>query len=223
MLKVAALVPIREHSQRVPGKNFRLFAGKPLYHHVIETLKACRRPLEVWIDTDSERIWAEARERLGVKVVRRDADLRGDEVPMNEILLRDVRRIEADVYVQTHATNPLLEPETVARAVERFLEPGGHDSLFTVTPVRKRFYDRAGRPLNHDPAVLLQTQDLPPIYEENSCLYIFTRESLESTGRRIGRRPIMFEMEPAEALDIDEELDLVVAEAVWQWRRGVRR
>ena len=72
---------------------------------------------------------------------------------------------------------------------------------------------RDGSALNHDPKVLLRTQDLPPIYEENSNLYLFTAEQIAG-GRRMGDRPILFEIDPLEAVDIDEEPDFVLAEAL---------
>ncbi|MFZ3070830.1 MAG: acylneuraminate cytidylyltransferase family protein, partial [Anaerolineaceae bacterium] len=75
-----------------------------------------------------------------------------------------------------------------------------------------------GRAINHNPAVLLRTQDLPPVYEENSCLYLFTRETLASRRNRLGERPLLFEIPPEEAWDIDEELDFTVAEVLLKER-----
>jgi CMP-N-acetylneuraminic acid synthetase len=91
-----------------------------------------------------------------------------------------------------------------------------YDSLFGVTRLQTRLWDSLARAVNHNPAILLRTQDLPPIYEENSCLYIFTREILESKHNRIGDRPFMFEIESLEAVDIDEELDFKVAELLYK-------
>jgi CMP-N-acetylneuraminic acid synthetase len=68
--------------------------------------------------------------------------------------------------------------------------------------------------MNHDPAVLLRTQDLAPVYLENSCLYLFTRELLEERGTRIGARPLLFEIDRDEASDIDEEQDFRMVEAL---------
>jgi CMP-N-acetylneuraminic acid synthetase len=81
-----------------------------------------------------------------------------------------------------------------------------------VTRWQTRLYDQNGRAINHDPAVLIQTQDLPPVYEENSCLYLFSRESLMHSHHRIGEHPFMFEIDADEAWDIDEELDFTICE-----------
>src|SRR5262249_26775598 len=128
----------------------------------------------------------------------------------------DVRQIASDFYLQTHSTNPLLRPKTISRAIDTFLSNyPTYDSLFTVTRLQTRLWDGLGRAVNHNPAVLLRTQDLPPIYEENSNLYIFTRQTLEQRRNRLGERPFMFEVDRLEAADIDEELDFQVAEFLY--------
>mgnify|MGYP001828769402 FL=1 len=87
-----------------------------------------------------------------------------------------------------------------------------YDSLFSVTRRQIRLWDQLGRAINHNPEILLQTQDLPPIYEENSCLYITTRQTLVSRHNRLGARPLMFEIEAQEAMDIDDEIDFQICE-----------
>jgi CMP-N-acetylneuraminic acid synthetase len=129
--------------------------------------------------------------------------------------------VEADFYLQTHSTNPLLRSETISNAIEMFLNNYPmYDSLFSVTKIRTRLWDSLARPINHNPAILLRTQDLPPVYEENSCIYIFTRNTLESRHNRIGERPLMFEIDPIEAWDIDEELDFHIAEILYKEREN---
>jgi CMP-N-acetylneuraminic acid synthetase len=140
---------------------------------------------------------------------------------MNDVLGHDVSVVDADYYVQTHSTNPLLRAETVQSALTEFLASRDtHDSLFTVTPLQTRFWTPDGKAINHDPSVLMRTQDLAPIMEENSCLYVFDRETLERRGNRIGDRPILFSLDPNEAWDIDEESDWVVVEALYAAREA---
>lgn len=220
--RIVALVPMRHKSERVPGKNFRSFGGRPLYHQVVGTLLSCPSVQRVVIDTDSPIIQADAAECFPeVTVLERAEHLRGETVSMNEVLLHIVDRIPSDFYLQTHATNPLLRSETVERAVQTFLGAiPEHDSLFSVTRRQTRFWTPEGVPVNHDPAVLLRTQDLPPYLEENSCLYLFSGEDLRQLRNRIGRRPLLFEMDPLEAFDIDEESDFVVAEILFHQRQG---
>jgi len=212
--KLIALVPMRHHSQRVTGKNYRILAGKPLFHHVIETLLAIPEISGIVVDTDSEPVMDGLRQHFPqVKIINRPEKLRADDASMNDILIHDTDQVQADFYLQTHSTNPLLKPETVSRAIRSFLaDYPAHDSLFSVTRLQTRLYDQQGRAINHDPTVLIQTQDLPPVFEENSCLYIFTRDNLIKRHHRIGKKPLMFEISADEAWDIDEELDFAVTD-----------
>ena len=214
----AAFVPMRHHSERVPGKNYRLLAGKPLYHHIISTLKAVPQISKILVDTDSPVILDGLAEHFpNVMAISRPEHLRGEMVPMNEILMYDTGIIEADYYLQTHSTNPLLRSETVSNAIKVFLENNQqYDSLFGVTRLQTRLWDQLGRSVNHNPNVLLRTQDLPPVYEENSCIYIFDRETLLSRQNRLGQSPLMYVIPAEEAWDIDEELDFTIADTLYR-------
>jgi CMP-N-acetylneuraminic acid synthetase len=214
--RIVALVPMRHTSERVPGKNYRELDGRPLYHHIVETLRTVPAIAEIVIDTDSPWITADTRESFpDVTVLPRPAALRGGDVPMNAILSHDVQQVHADVFLQTHSTNPLLKGATVQRALDTFLDARPlHDSLFSVTALQTRLWTYGGRALNHDPRVLLRTQDLEPVYEENSCLYLFDADTLLRTGSRTGERPLLFPIDPHEALDIDDEYDWDVVAAM---------
>jgi CMP-N-acetylneuraminic acid synthetase len=205
---------MRHHSQRVPGKNYRLLAGKPLFHHILQTLQKVPGIAEIAVDTDSEIIARGLQEHFpAVRLIHRPPHLTADDVSMNDILAHDTSAIDADYYLQTHTTNPLLRAETIVRALNEFLDKrSSHDSLFSVTRWQTRLYDAGGRAINHDPSALIQSQDLPPVFEENSCLYVFTRADLLSRHHRIGDRPLMFEIPGDEAWDIDDELDFAICD-----------
>ncbi len=212
--RIVALVPMRHDSERVPGKNYRLFGGSPLYQRILETLLTTPMIDKVVVNTDSPFIMERVtRDFPSILLIERPPHLRGGETPMNDILLYDVNTVRADYYLQTHSTNPLLRSATINKALEHFLQNYPiYDSLFSVTKVQTRLWDQLARPINHNQAILLRTQDLPPVYEENSCIYIFTRQTLEQKRNRIGDRPILFEIDRIEALDIDEETDFQMAE-----------
>lgn len=214
---------MRHHSQRVPGKNYRPLAGKPLYQHIIETLLNVPEITAILVDTDSEPVMdGLARNFPQVRVIPRPEHLRAPEIPMNEILAYDTAHIEAEFYLQTHSTNPLLRAETLSAAIRRFLAVyPAFDSMFSVTRLQTRLWDQLTRPINHNPAILLQTQDLPPVYEENSCFYLFTRANLLARRNRLGERPLMFEIPRLEAVDIDEEADFEIADLLMRRRLGM--
>lgn len=217
--RAVALLPIKAHSDRIPGKNFKDFCGKPLFRWILDTLLSLPEIGLVVINTDARSTF----EELGVhrlpRVQLRDrkAELCGDLVSMNLVLEDDIGAVPADLYVMTHATNPLLGAPTIARAIATFLEKrarGEADSLFTVNRFQSRIYGADGHPLNHDPQNLIRTQDLEPWFEENSNLYLFTGDSFRAARARIGRRPIMFESPKLESMDIDDQAGWDIAEAI---------
>ena len=213
MNKLVALVPMRHHSQRVQGKNYRKLAGKPLFHYIMNTLLVCSEIDQIVVDSDSKPVIEGLQEHFPqVKIIHRPDRLRADGIPMNEILEYDTSHVQSEFYLQTHSTNPLLKQETISHAINVFLDNyPAYDSLFSVTRWQTRLWDQLGRPINHNPNILMQTQDLPPVFEENSCLYIFTRKNLVEHRNRIGERPYMFEIGASEAWDIDEELDFSIS------------
>jgi CMP-N-acetylneuraminic acid synthetase len=218
--KIVAIVPMRHHSERVPGKNFRLLNGKPLYHFIIQTLLECNRIDKILIDTDSPLIREDAQEYFpDVLLHDRPEHLRDDHLSMNVVLENSIAQVEADFYLQTHSTNPLLRPQTIDSAISTFFDKDArYDSLFSVTRIQTRFWDEDGHPLNHNPDVLMRTQDLAPLFEENSCLYLFSGSDFKGTGNRIGKQPCLFEIDPLEAVDIDEEPDFRLAEFLMKER-----
>lgn len=219
---LTALVPMRHHSERVPGKNYRPLDGKPLFHHILATLQAVPEVGQIVIDTDSPAIKQSAAEFFPqVVLLDRPEHLRAGDIPMNDVLVHDTGQVASDFYLQTHSTNPFLQAQTISKAVQvLFSQYPTFDSLFSVTRLQTRLWDQLGRAINHNPDILLRTQDLPPVYEENSCLYLFRRETLLERRNRLGQRPLMYAIDAREALDIDEELDFLIAEQVMQTRRA---
>ena len=87
-----------------------------------------------------------------------------------------------------------------------------YDSLFSVTRIYKRFWYEDAKPVNHSLANEPTTQNLTPYFEENSCFYLFTKESFIKNNNRIGSKPKLFEIPKEESWDIDEEEDLLILE-----------
>jgi CMP-N-acetylneuraminic acid synthetase len=135
---------------------------------------------------------------------------------MNKIIEYDLNNSESDIYIQTHSTSPLLAIKSLDAAIEKMINKAtDFDSIFSVTKIQTRFYDKNGNPFNHDPKELLRTQDLEPLFEENSGFYIFTKESFKNANnKRIGLNPLMFEIDKIEAIDIDEPSDFTIAETL---------
>lgn len=214
-----ALLPMKANSERVPGKNFKQFAGKPLFRWILDSLIAVPEIDLVVINTDARDALAERGLLDGDKVLIRDRkpDLCGDHVSMNRVLADDIEHVQADTYLMTHATNPLLSSSTISEAIARYrnaMAEVNADSLFTVNKIQTRFYREDATPINHDPSELVRTQDLEVWYEENSNLYIFSQRSFAVTNARIGQNPTMFITPKIESLDIDEPEDWDLAHAI---------
>lgn len=210
--KIKALVPMKGHSERVPNKNIRLLAGKPVFHWIMEALSKSKYIDEIIVNTDSPEIAKSAKENFNVTVLERPDFLLGDMVSIQPLIAYDLSQTNGDYYLQTHSTNPLVKTETINKAIETFFSQKEHDALFSVTSIKSRFYWPDGKAINHDPKLLIRTQDLEPIYEENSCLYIFSREANERVTNRLGSKPLMFPIDPLEAGDIDNIEDFYWAE-----------
>ena len=90
------------------------------------------------------------------------------------------------------------------------------DSLLSVTEKQKRYFTLDGKPINHNPQKLIRTQNGKSLYEENSCIYIFSREVFEKNINRIGNNPMLYPLNPIESIDIDEPLDFEIAEFLMQ-------
>jgi CMP-N-acetylneuraminic acid synthetase len=223
----SAIVPIKAHSQRLPGKNFRLIGGRPLFEYVLDTLFTVEAISEIIIDTDCPEKLEDYCRLKGnkLKLLQRPAHLLGGEVVMNTLLGHSLQHAANEHIIQTHVTNPLLSAATVSKAIDAYRsELGTHDSLFSVIRHQKCFYDSRGQAINHNPGKLVRTQELLPLYEENSCLFLFSKSSFKANGNnRLGKDPRLFEMDKPESIDIDEEDEFKLAQYILEGRAALNQ
>ena len=217
--RIVALLPMKANSERVKGKNFRLFNGKPLFQWVLDTLLSVEEISQVVINTDARHILADNGlvDRDRVLIRDRKPEICGDFVSMNLVLGDDVDKVPADIYAMTHTTNPLLTAQTVRQALDlqkQGMASGSHDSVFTVNKHQTRFYRADMTAVNHDPKNLIRTQDLEPWFEENSNLFVFSGASFRAAQARIGLKPAMLEQRKTESIDIDDAESWEMAEAM---------
>ncbi len=181
-----AILPIRAGSLRVKHKNITLINGKPLYMYIVNTLKNVDQIDKIIINTDYEIIKESFINDPKVNVMDRDKKLRGN-CDINLVIQKVLEKSEGELFLQTHATNPLLSAETINSAIDYFQKHKDEfDSLFSVTKVQKRFWSDKPEPVNHSLLDEPTTQNLVSLYEENSCFYIFSRTSFEKHHNRIG-------------------------------------
>lgn len=225
MYSVTALMPMKGHSERVPGKNIMDFCGKPLYAHVMDSLLKSAYVNHIIIDTDSEKIKESVSLLYGkepkILVIDRPERLLGDFAIITDIIRHDMSFTQNEDILQTHATCPLLTTETIGKAIEKYFENksgGTHDSLVAAVGIKSRLYYSDGTPINHQINVYKRSQDEKPVYEENSSIFLFSKTSLEANNGRIGKKPYFYEMSRLESADIDEKEDVVLAEALMRLR-----
>lgn len=225
MTKIVALLPMKAQSIRVPNKNFKELSNKPLFEWILESLINIDQISNIVINTDAIDILKGFdlinNEKIIIK--ERKLELCGDLVSMNKIIENDLDDFSADIYLMTHTTNPFLSSNTIRESIKVFnklISEEKYDSLFSVNKVQTRFYSKDSSPINHDPDKLVRTQDLEPWYEENSCLYLFSKDSFMNTNARIGKNPFMYETPKLESIDIDNSEDWELAEALGSFMKS---
>ena len=223
-MTITALVPIKSNSTRLPNKNFKFFNGKPLFHHVLETLQNTDEIGLIYVNTDSIQVKNDCVHLFSkVRIIERPEHLIEDEITMNTIIDYDLSRIEGEHFLQTHCTNPLLSKKTIRECIQSYLgNLENHDSLLSVDCIQKRTYRKNGTAINHDSEIMLQTQELEPIYIENSNLFLFSRASFYQAGKnRVGKTPLFYPTPTLESIDIDYPEDFTLAELIAKNRNNV--
>lgn len=221
--EVTALVPMKEHSERIPLKNTRILGKKPLFFFILESLESAIYVKEIIINTDSSKIKSLVKEKFpGVIIINRPKYLLGDKVPMTPIIEHDLKYIKTKHFLQTHSTNPLLSSVTIDNAIKVYFDSlkKGFDSAIGVNTYQTRFYDDKRHPINHDPDIMVPSQDMPYLYEDNSNFYINSVENFNKNKNRVGKTPIFIEVPKLESIDIDKEEDFIIAEALYSFLKN---
>jgi N-acylneuraminate cytidylyltransferase len=217
---VTALLFMKAHSTRIPGKNIKPFGGKPLCFHILQSLSQSNYVKQILVDTDSDEIAELVSDSFPkIKILERPEHLRGSKVPATPLIEHDLTFAKYEHFIQNHATTPMISPKTLDLAIEKFFSglKKGFDSLIGVNKHHSRFYRADGSPLNHDPEIMVPSQDMVPIYEDNSNFYINSVNNFYKYKNRIGKKPFFFEVSKIESLDIDEVDDFTIAEAVYNF------
>lgn len=212
MKNIIAILPMRSGSQRVINKNSRIINGKYLYEYIVDKLLLSKIISNIIINTDIETVHDKYYSNNKIQLIKRRKNLRGN-CDINLVISECINIIEADLFVQVHATNPLFDLSTLEKSINYYFNNNHQiDSLFSVTKIYKRFWYAEGIPVNHDLKDEPTTQNLTPYYEENSCFYLFTKQSFLKKNNRIGNKPKLFEISKDESWDIDDEADLLILE-----------
>lgn len=207
---ITALIPIKRNSQRIPNKNFLEINSKPLFYWIIDSLLNSEFVDEIVINYDDDYTLQEVSKYFdSIKFCKRPDKLLGDDISMNKIIESSLKDCTNETIIQVHTTSPLLKTKTIDKAIKFHLDK--KQDIFSVNKLYERFYDKDLRPINHDINTLVQTQDLEPLYVENSAFYIFTKENFRQNNNRINDKSDIFEVIFPENIDIDNFEDFELA------------
>jgi CMP-N-acetylneuraminic acid synthetase len=214
MSRVVAVVPLKEHSQRFPGKNLAILGKKPLYESILESLNRVHEIDQIYIYSSSSLFKVPFQQKSSKIVFKsRSKELDGDDVSINQVLRAFLEDIQADTIILAHATSPFISPETISICVKKVTE-GEHDSALAAIKLNK-FAVYCGSSLNFD-----RNEDLPPLQKiepvviEQGGLYVFKKSDFLTKNRRVGNHPHFQYVNPKESIDIDTAEDFELAKAV---------
>lgn len=209
---IHAVVPARAGSKGIPGKNLRGVGGFPLVAWSIAAGLRIAEPRRVLVTTDGAEI-AAAATRWGAEVIERPADLATDEAPTEPTIahaLDSVGARDGDIVALLQPTSPLRRPETMA-AVLAPVRSGEAQSALTVR-ARHDLLWRPGGVRSYESRS--RRQDLPEEYAETGSIYATTVGAFRASGDRVSGPTELVVVDAWEAVDVDDEADLAVVDAL---------
>lgn len=215
-MRTVAIMPIKLKNERCPGKNTRMLGDKPLLQYELDSLKETGLCDSINVYCSDDAVVPFLPE--GVNFLKRPAFLDLPTSNFTQIFENFMGEVDADIYVYAHATAPFITVETMQQCIEA-VKSGEHDSAFCAVKLQDYLW-QDGEPLNFDATNLPRTQDLKPIYQETSGVYVFTKEVFENLKRRVGNNPFIKEVTFKEAVDIDNPEDFELAEALVNVQMG---
>lgn len=209
-MRVVAVMPIKLNNERLPGKNTKLLGTKPLLQYELDNLLEIELLDSVNVYCSDDAIISFLPE--GVRYIKRPKVLDLPTSNFTQIFEFFMREVDAEIYVYAHATAPYVTVDTMRECIEA-VKSGKYDSAFCAVKIQDYLW-KNGEPLNFDASNLPRSQDLEPIYRETSGVYVFTKEVFKKYRRRIGANPLIKEVSFKEAVDINNQEDFQIAEAL---------
>lgn len=209
-MKIIAIMPIKLNNERLPGKNTKLLAGKPLLQYELNNLLQTKMVDNIIVYCSKDDICSFLPE--GVEFVKRPDYLDLPTSNFTQIFEQFISVRDADIYVYAHATAPFITVDTMKECIAA-VKSGEYDSAFCASKIQDYLWQN-GEPMNFNAANIPRSQDLVPVYRETSGVYVFTKEVFTKYHRRIGVRPFIKEVSFKEAVDINNPEDFELAEAM---------
>ena len=238
-MEALCLIIARGGSQRVPQKNIRPLAGRPLIAYSIEAARRSRYVTRIIVSTDSDAI-AEAAVKEGAEVpFRRPAAIsQGHSTEIEAVehaltWLREHERYEPDLVVLLRPTTPFRKAETINRAVELLRnDPAAHSvrtvKLCSEHPHKMWVMESGGKRIRSfvppeqklREAHTLSYHLLPSVYVQNASMDILRPSNIWQLRSTTGTEIIPLVMDEMESVDINTPLDFLLAETLIAQRQG---
>lgn len=225
-MEISVFLPTRKGSERVRNKNTRQFAQYEfgLLELKIKQLMRVQKVSEIILSTD-DIFSLEFVNKLSKKDSRIKTFIRPENLALSSTSLSDLVQYvpsvcESEVILWTHVTSPFFEAEDYDRAIEIYLKrlTEGYDSLMTVKKIQNFLWslDRNDIVNRKGGEKWPRTQDLTPLYEIDSALFITSRRIYIEKNDRIGQKPFLFEQEGLKSFDVDWQEDFILAEKLYK-------
>ena len=215
-MEVLAIVPARGGSKGIYKKNLALCAGKPLIQWTCEAILESRMVTTTLVSSDDlEILQAADVHRSGFILAGRPPYLATDEASTESVLGYYLNHREADIIVLLQPTSPVRTGAQIDEAVKLLIDQE-FDSVVSVVPAHPFIWFNNGQETlaAYDYQNRRRRQDLPPTYEENGSIYVFTREHWEKSHNRLGGEIGMYVMGEESRIQIDTPLDLFLVEQI---------
>ena len=225
-MKTVAFIFARGGSKGVPGKNVKLFAGKPLLAYSIETANKVPAIDRVFVSTDDQEI-ASVAEQWGATVIHRPTELAQDNSPEWLAWQHAVKWVEEqispfDVFISLPATSPLRNQQDIQNCLHLFDETT--DVVVTITATNRSPWFNMVRILENGYTKILfegertysRRQDVPTAFDMTTVAYVSRPEFIQSASHIFDGIVKAVEIPPERAIDIDSLLDFKIAEYLYQ-------
>lgn len=239
MGRAIGVIPARGGSERLPGKNTRVIAGRPLIAYTIEAARRAEALDAVIVSTDDEAIARVAAE-YGAKIVRRPPELARSDSPIDDAMRHASDQTErhggppVDIVVCMQANVPVRKAGEIDQVVGRLRATPWATAVATAYRVQqrpewmKRIKDPASMEVEPfmDAGTAYRTQDLQDLFLLDGAVVAVRADVLRRTAgdRRVhaymGERVLIVEHDPKYAIEVDEEADVELAEFFLSARSG---
>lgn len=232
MNTVSVFLPVRKGSQRIADKNTKPFSVHRggLFELKLHQLLSCPLISEVVVSTNCDKVMeifdnflstvyiSSPRSRPNYKCLQRPEELCGDDLKHSDLIDYAARVTQGDHIMLTHCTSPLVDHVQYGSVICEYFKglQWGYDSILSARKFFNFVFDHNGKMINNSTDQKWpRTQDLDPLFEVNSAVFLAPRSVYNKYHDRVGIKPLFYPMNAIQSIDVDWPEDFLIAEAVY--------